>query len=100
MRFERRLESETEIQKQKAYYLKAISVFKNLNLLDRGSFGFAFGKEIQLEEMSFLIGSWYNDKTKDKTAFYSKLAALGYSKRDVIKVLLPNHLLKRPMLGC
>ncbi len=102
-RFEKRLQSETEIQKQKVYYLKAITVFKKLNLLDRGSFGFAIGdnvddrvrrlfvvkdniqsligKEIPLEDMAILIGSWYNDKTKDKATFFAKLKALGYTKK-------------------
>lgn len=104
-RFESRLNSETAIQKQKAYYLKAISVFKRMKLLDRGSFGFAsgdniddrvrrlfvvkdniqnlIGKEIPLEDMSILIGSWYNDRSKNKTAFYAKMRAMGYAKKIV-----------------
>lgn len=111
-RFETRLSSETAIQKQKAYYLKAITVFRKMKLLDRGSFGFAvgdniddrvrrlfvvkdniqniIGKEIPLEDMSILIGAWYNDRTKTKTAFFAKLRAMGYAKKPAATTTKPT----------
>jgi len=33
-----------------------------------------------MEDMCVLIGTWYNDKSKDKAAFYTKLKELGYLK--------------------